>query len=101
MPGLQRISVFVDGRRAHWADGAFHGDPDIVAEAELSVEIGAQFRLGYADVVADGTTELGIAAALASFRPGRTRFLELSDEVGDFLYAGHRDPDELEQYEDE
>lgn len=90
-----RISVFVDGRRAHWQDGAFHGDPDIVAEAELSVTIGAQFRLGYADVSADAVTDLGIAAALASFSPGRTRFLELPDEVGDFLYAGHRDPDEL------
>lgn len=93
-----RISVFVDGLRAHWANGDFHGDTVIVDEARLSVQIGAQFRLGFADVTADDQTALGIAAALAAFRPGRTRFLDLPAEVSDYLYAGHSNPYQLQDH---
>jgi hypothetical protein len=88
----QTVEIDIDGKRAYWHDGMFAGDPDILAEALLSVDIQASFQLGFADVTAGDDTPLGAAAALASYKPGRARFLTLPSNVAEELYGGHNDP---------
>jgi hypothetical protein len=92
MTAAGTIEIDIDGKAAAWTDGAFTGDPDILADAILSVEIGASFQLGFAHVTAGDDTPLGAAAALASHKPGRARFLTLPNDVAEHLYGGHSDP---------
>jgi hypothetical protein len=92
IPEPETVTVDIDGKTATWADGWFTGDPDLLAEAALSVEIQASFQLGFADVTAGDDTALGAAAALASYKPGRARFLTLPADVAKELYGGHNDP---------
>lgn len=86
------VEIDIDGKRAAWYNGMFTGDPDILAEALVSVDIQASFQLGFADVTAGDDTPLGAAAALASYKPGRARFLTLPGDVAEELYGGHNDP---------
>lgn len=86
------VEIDIDGKKAAWHDGSFSGDPDILAEAFLSVDVQASFQLGFADVTAGDDTPLGAAAALAAYKPGRARFLSLPAEVSEELYGGHNDP---------
>lgn len=88
----ETVVVDIDGKSAAWTDGWFTGDPDILAEALLSVELKASFQLGFADVTAGDDTALAAAAALASYKPGRARFLTLPADVAAELYGGHNDP---------
>jgi hypothetical protein len=92
IPAPDTVVVDIDGKIASWSDGWFSGDPDILAEAFLSVELKAGFQLGFADVTAGDDTPLAAAAALAAYKPGRARFITLPADVAAELYGGHGHP---------
>lgn len=76
------VLVDVDGRTASWSPSqGFTGDPDIVAAAELAVDIHLSVDVGEALIEADVSTPLGATGALCAHRPGRTRVLACPDEV--------------------
>jgi hypothetical protein len=86
------VTVDIDGKTASWVDGMFTGDPDLLADAFLSVDLQMTVQLGFADITAGHDTPLGAAAALAAYKPGRARFLTLPAGVSEHIYGGHNDP---------
>lgn len=75
------VAVIVDDLAAAWCDGVWTGDKELVEAAKFAIKARMPYLLYGVEVVAGNQDALGVAAALGSFRPGRTIFTECPPEV--------------------
>jgi hypothetical protein len=97
------IVADTDGKLTFWIDGQLSGDDEQLLERiRLAEFVGATTSLtrGGDEIEADLTTPVGAAAALLLASPGRTRLLEVPQEVLD-LYPDENEDDYLNDPADE
>ncbi len=75
------MAVIVDNLAAAWCGGVWTGDDELIDSVEFAILAKMTYVLHGVEVVAGDQDVLGIAAALGSFRPGRTIFTECPPEV--------------------
>jgi hypothetical protein len=86
------VAVIVDNLAAAWCDGVWTGDDEIIDAAKFAILAKMTYVLHGVEVVASDQDPMGIAAALGSFRPGRTIFTACPLEVTRIL-SRHETPE--------
>lgn len=84
------VSVAVADKAGSWMAGRFHGDPELVEQAQLAADAGLEIELFGVVFTADTVTAGGALAALASYSPGRVIVTEAPDMIIEAFQAAAR-----------